>query len=57
MKRIIDLAISKNLKHYLKIFEVSGLSIIPNKFTKNIDHAKNKLNEHIDYNQKRLFMK
>ena len=22
MKRIIDLAISKNLKHYLKIFEV-----------------------------------
>ena len=28
MKRIIDLAISKNLKHYLKIFEISGLSII-----------------------------
>ena len=55
MKRIIDLAISKNLKHYLKIFEASGLSIIPNKFTKNIDHAKNKLNEHIDITKKGYF--
>ena len=55
MKRTIDLAITKNLKHYLKIFEASGLSIIPNKFTKNIDHAKNKLNEHIDITKKGYF--
>ena len=52
MKRTIDLAITKNLKHYLKIFEASGLSIIPDKFTKNIDHAKNKLNEYVNITKK-----